>query len=174
MIKGELVGLRAVEGMDLPVLLEWRNNPENRKYFREWRELNFQHQLKWFQEHVMGDASPIMFAIQSLKEGSLLGCCGLTYIDWVHRSSEISIYIGSGYLDDVAAPEALDLMVNYALSELGLHRLYIRVYDYDEKRKDLARNGGFLFEGRLKDAHFCNGAFHDECIYGLVAGRCDA
>jgi RimJ/RimL family protein N-acetyltransferase len=174
MIKGELVGLRAVEGIDLPVLLEWRNNPENRKYFREWRELNFQHQLKWFENHVMSDASPIMFAIQSLKEGSLLGCCGLTYIDWVHRSSEISIYIGSGYLDDVVAPEALDLLVNYGFNEAGLHRLYIRVYDYDDKRKELARQGGFIFEGRLRDAHFSNGKYHDECIYGLIAGGFDA
>jgi RimJ/RimL family protein N-acetyltransferase len=136
--------------------------------------LNFQHQLKWFENHVMSDASPIMFAIQSLKEGSLLGCCGLTYIDWVHRSSEISIYIGSGYLDDVVAPEALDLLVNYGFNEAGLHRLYIRVYDYDDKRKELARQGGFIFEGRLRDAHFSNGKYHDECIYGLIAGGFDA
>lgn len=174
MIKGELVGLRAIEVADLPLLLQWRNDPGNRKYFREWRELNFQHQMEWFQNHVMGEASPIMFAITSLEDGTLLGCCGLTYIDWVHRSSEISIYIGMGYLDNAVAPEAIDLMVNYAFGELGLHRLYIRVYDYDEKRHALAREAGFSLEGRLRDAHFCNGKFHDECVYGLIAGGCDA
>jgi RimJ/RimL family protein N-acetyltransferase len=170
MIKGELVGLRAVEAVDLPVLLEWRNDPENRKYFREWRELNFQHQMEWFQNHVMSESSPVMFAIVSLEDGTLLGACGLTYIDWVHRNSELSIYVGKGYLDDVVAPEALDLLVNYGLNEAGLHRLYIRVYDYDEKRKELARNAGFILEGKLREAHFCNGSFHDECVYGFLRG----
>jgi RimJ/RimL family protein N-acetyltransferase len=174
MIKGELVGLRAVEPDDLPVLQDWRNDPENRKYFREWRELNFQHQMDWFNNHVMSDASPIMFAIVSKDEGLLLGCCGLTYIDWVHRSSEVSIYLGKGYLDDVVAPEALDLMVNYAFNDLGLHRLFIRVYDYDEKRHVLARNAGFALEGRLRDSHFCMGGYHDECVYGYIAGKRNA
>jgi hypothetical protein len=152
---------------DLPILLEWRNNPDNRKYFREWRELNFNHQLNWFQNHVMNESSPAMFAIVS-NDGNLLGCCGLTYIDWVHRSSEISIYIGNGYLDGSAAPEALQLMTDYAFKEIGLHRLYLRVYDYDLKRHDLAVNSGFEPEGRHRDAHFYDGKFHDECVYGLV------
>lgn len=174
MISGELVGLRAIEPDDLPLLLEWRNNPENRQYFREWRELNFQHQVEWFNNHVMGEASPVMFGIVSKKRGVLLGCCGLTYIDWVHRSSEVSIYIGKGYIDHVIAPEALDLMVAYAFGEMGLHRLYIRVYDYDDKRHALARHAGFALEGRLKDSHFHAGRFYDECVYGFVAGRADA
>jgi len=170
MIKGQLIGLRAIEPEDLPILLEWRNNPENRKYFREWRELNSQHQTEWFENHVLSESSPVMFAIVALEDGTLLGACGLTYIDWVHRNSEISIYIGKGYLDDVVAPEALDLLVNYGFSEAGLHRLFIRVYDYDLKRHALARQAGFTLEGMMKDAHFCGGKFHHECIYGLLGG----
>ena len=40
MIRGKKVALRAVEKEDLPYLMEWRNRPEYRQYFREYRELN--------------------------------------------------------------------------------------------------------------------------------------
>ena len=46
MIKGQHTALRAIEREDLPSLLSWRNDPDLRKYFREYRELNFQQQRK--------------------------------------------------------------------------------------------------------------------------------
>ena len=48
MLKGQYVGLRAIEKDDLPILLQWRNQPEYRQFFREYRELNSVNQEKWF------------------------------------------------------------------------------------------------------------------------------
>lgn len=39
MLTGKRTGLRAIEQQDLNQLLEWRNQPEYRRYFREYREL---------------------------------------------------------------------------------------------------------------------------------------
>ena len=39
MLKGEKVSLFAVEKEDLEHLRNWRNNPDFRKHFREYREL---------------------------------------------------------------------------------------------------------------------------------------
>jgi len=47
MIKGQHTALRAIEREDLPSLLSWRNDPELRRYFREYRELNFQQQINY-------------------------------------------------------------------------------------------------------------------------------
>ena len=63
MIKGKYVGLRAIEKTDLPQLLEWRNKPELRRYYREYRELGIDHQTQWFQSKVINDNSTVMFAI---------------------------------------------------------------------------------------------------------------
>ena len=46
MLSGKHVGLRAIELADLPQLLEWRNKPEFRQYFREYRELNTEQQRR--------------------------------------------------------------------------------------------------------------------------------
>jgi len=40
MLKGNYVGLRAIECSDLPKLMSFRNRPEYRRFFREYRELN--------------------------------------------------------------------------------------------------------------------------------------
>ena len=40
MLKGRHVSLFAVEKEDLQQLRDWRNNPDFRKHFREYRELN--------------------------------------------------------------------------------------------------------------------------------------
>ena len=43
------VNLRAIEKDDLPQLMQWRNKPEFRKYFRETSEINISKQNKWFE-----------------------------------------------------------------------------------------------------------------------------
>ena len=89
MLKGEKVGLRAIEREDLPLLMEWRNQPEYRRYFREYRELSSLHQESWFENKVMKDNSTEMFAIVELESGEMIGACGLCYIDWINNIGTI-------------------------------------------------------------------------------------
>ncbi len=91
MLKGNLVGLRAIEKTDLTQLLQWRNIPEFRRFFREYRELSNENQLLWFEKYVMDDPNTIMFAIVELATEKLIGACGLCYIDWVNRNAAFSI-----------------------------------------------------------------------------------
>ena len=61
MISGRKIGLKAIEKTDLSLLLEWRNNEEYRKFFREYRELNLCNQEKWFEEKVVNSKDTLMF-----------------------------------------------------------------------------------------------------------------
>jgi RimJ/RimL family protein N-acetyltransferase len=126
MLKGDHVGLRAIERADLPTLLEYRNRPHFRRFFREYRELSAEHQGLWFDKLVMSDPGTRMFAIEEIKTGRLLGACGLCYIDFINRSADFSIYIGADdlYIDEVFAPDAARVMIRYGFEELNLHRLW--------------------------------------------------
>ena len=64
MLKGEKISLYAIEREDLQQLRDWRNNPEFRKHFREYRELNMHQQEIWFDEKVVKDNSTLMFSIK--------------------------------------------------------------------------------------------------------------
>ena len=169
MIKGHFTILRAIETTDLSQLLEWRNLPELRKYFREYRELNYEQQLSWFHNKVNGDLSTRMFAIDDLQ-GNLLGSAGLCYIDWVNRTADFSIYIGRDklYIDNVLAPDAAKSLVKYGFDTLGLNRLWSEIYSFDAAKVDLFNALGFSLDGRHRQTHWAEGYWHDSFFFSLL------
>ena len=170
MLEGKVVGLRAIERDDLDLLREWRNRPDFRRYFREYREIGADMQKRWYENVVLGD-SVRMFAIQELSTGRLLGACGLCYLDLVNRSADFSIYIGADglYIDDQYAVDAADVLLAYGFGELGLHRIWAEIYDFDDKKVALFDKLGFTLDGRHRDAHWGDGMWRDSLFYGLLA-----
>ena len=55
MIIGKKVILEVPEKKHLTKMLEWRNNPEFRQYYREYRVLTYEHHLKWWEDKVLND-----------------------------------------------------------------------------------------------------------------------
>ncbi|OAT80982.1 acetyltransferase [Bacillus sp. MKU004] len=170
MLTGEVVGLRAVEKSDLPQLMAWRNKPENRVFFREYRELNSDNQLQWFDKYVMNDPSTRMFSIIDLETNELLGACGLCYIDWINRSADFSIYIGKDdlYIDNTFAIDAAKVMESYGFHELNLHRLWAEIYSIDENKKQFFKQLGFDLEGTFKETHWTLGKWVDSLYYAKL------
>jgi len=173
-IRGRVTGLRAIEERDLAQLLDWRNRPELRRYFREYRELNSTQQRAWFDAKVNGDTATRMFSIVELdggEEGRLLGAAGLCYIDWVNRSADFSIYIGADglYIDDRYAPDAARTMAAYAFDELGLNRLWTELYEFDDRKIRFFGGLGFSLDGRFRQTHWAEGRWHDSVFYSLLA-----
>jgi RimJ/RimL family protein N-acetyltransferase len=172
-LKGKHAGLRAIERKDLPVLLGWRNRPEYRRFFREYRELNSESQTLWYEKVVMNDPHVMMFSIVDLKDASLLGACGLCYINWIDRNADLSIYIGADdlYIDGKYAPDAARLMINYAFHELGLHRLWAEIYDFDEQKIKFFKKLGFKLDGCHRETHWTEGKWCNSLFYSLLQGE---
>lgn len=170
MLRGVYIGLRAIEKSDLPQLLAWRNKPEFRLFFREYRELNAENQNRWFEKYVMSDPNTQMFAIVDLNTGELFGACGLCYIDWVNRNADFSIYIGkdSLYIDEKYAIDAGNIMEKYGFEELNLHRLWAEIYSIDEKKKSFFSKLGFLQEGVFKETHWTHGEWVDSIYFAKI------
>ncbi len=172
MLSGEHVGLRALARADLPRLLAWRNEPTLRRFFRERRELSMDDQLAWFERTIMGPgrSSTLMFAIEELAGGELVGACGLCYIEWVDRTAELSLYIGRDalYIDGTLAPDAARILITHAFRDLNLRRLWVEVYAFDTLKARLLGALGFSLEGTLREHRFHEGAHHDSLLFGLL------
>lgn len=171
MLKGTHVGLRAIERADLQTLLDYRNRPHFRRFFREYRELSAEHQNAWFEKLVMGDPGTRMFAIEELSSGRLLGACGLCYIDFINRSADFSIYIGADdlYIDGKFAPDAAKALIRYGFEELNLHRLWSEIYETDEAKAAFFKKLGFHLDGRHRQTHWTEGKWVDSLYWGLLA-----
>jgi len=171
MMKGETVSLHPVELEDLGQLLEWRNNPDFRRYFREYRELNMRQQEAWFEEKVVKDDTTLMFAIRRNKDNLLLGCCGFVYINWVHRHADLSLYIGwkDSYIDDLGyAEESCKQLIEYGFSELSLNKIWTEIYEFDDKKKELYERLGFNVDGVLRQNYWYQGRWWDSFILSLL------
>lgn len=170
MLKGKYVGLRAIEESDLSQLLLWRNQPNYRRFFREYRELSQNNQKNWFDSKVLNDKSTEMFSIVDVNTGELLGACGLCYIDWINRNADFSIYIGKDdlYIDEKYAIEAAQIMMKYGFEELNLHKLWSEIYSFDEAKKVMFDRLGFKLEGVHKEKHWTEGKWCDSLFYGYL------
>ncbi|MCK5707864.1 MAG: GNAT family N-acetyltransferase [Candidatus Aureabacteria bacterium] len=172
MIIGKKACLCAVEREDLKELLDWRNRPDFRQYFREYRELNISQQEVWFTNKVMNDPNTLMFAIRDSQNKQLLGCCGLVYINWISRHADLSLYVGfeNAYIDDKGlAEEACHLLIKYAFYELGLNKIWTEIYDFDTKKQNLYKKLDFHQDAILREHYFYKEQWHDSFILSLLA-----
>lgn len=170
MLKGNKIILYSIEKTDLPQLKEWRNNPDFRKNFREYREINDEMQNIWFEKFVVNDKNTIMFSIKDNHSRELLGCCGLCYINWVHRHADLSFYIGKDnlYVDNVYAPDAVDVLINYGFNELGLNKIWTEIYEFDTKKINFLQKYGFKKDGQLRENYFYDGKWWDSYILSFL------
>lgn len=172
MIKGRNIYLTTIEEGDLEQLRLWRNLPEYRKHFREYREISSTMQRNWFEYTVNGDNSTIMFAIRMLDTDELAGCCGLCYINWVHRHSDLSLYIGKNgeYIDkEGIAEESCRLLFGYGFSELGLNKIWTEIYEFDSKKFELYKKFGFHEDGFLREQYFYEGRWWGSYMLSLLS-----
>lgn len=171
MLKGKFTGLRAIEKDDLTQLMQWRNEPELRKYFRETNELNSSNQLKWFESVTAKNSTNRMFSIVKLDTFELMGACGLCYLDWVNRSADFSIYLGYDnlYIDDKYAIDAAKVMRNYGFGVLNLHRLWAEIYSIDEPKKKFFDKLGFKLDGEFRETYWYDSQWHSSLFYSLLS-----
>ncbi len=173
MIKGNLVSFRALERCDLPLLKEWRNNEDFRKFFREYRELSNDNQEFWFNEYVIKRNDTLMFMIiKNDNDNTPIGCAGLCYINWVNRNADLSLYIGenNAYIDNKGyAKEACEMLFGYGFGELGLNKIWTEIYEFDTPKYELYSKIGMVQDGLLRENYFHGGKFHNSRIMSILA-----
>jgi ribosomal-protein-alanine N-acetyltransferase len=66
------------------------------------------------------------------------------------------------------AREAIELMVEWARSELGMHRIELHTLPENGPMRRLAEAAGFTREGILRDYAFERGRFVDNVVYARL------
>jgi len=171
MLKGKRVGLRPLESKDSWLLHKWFNDQ------RVLEDLGAQHisfctsMDREFQivDEMMTNRSKRYFMIQSLEGGRDVGLIGLDKIDLRNASAELQIIIG-----DVECwgkgfgGEAICVLLDHAFSRMNLHRVYLRVADYNDRAITCYKACGFQAEGRLRHDHFHKGAYRDALVMSIL------
>ena len=170
MIPGKKVRLRAYREDDLKNAFNYVNSQSVTRYLNVMRPRSLAEERAWVEAAMKNDDPTLVrLAIES-ADGEFLGGIGLMHIDQRNRAAELGIGIarpedwGRGL-----GSEAAVLMLRHAFEEMNLHRVYLRVYAYNERGQRSYKKIGFVEEGRMRQAHFRHGAWHDVVFMGILA-----
>jgi UDP-4-amino-4,6-dideoxy-N-acetyl-beta-L-altrosamine N-acetyltransferase len=167
-LKGKKTVLTAVKRDSLEQLMNWRNEPELRKYFREYREINEHMQQSWYENRVLKDPNQVNFEIREKEGNELIGHCGLYYIDWVSRHAEFGIYVGDqNYRNGGYGSDSLRTLIKYGFQDLNLNKIWCEVYA-NNNALGVYERLGFVLEGVQRQHYFNEGKYWDSRILSLL------
>jgi diamine N-acetyltransferase len=168
MIKGDRVTLRAIERDDLPRYVAWLNDPEVTHHLTLYLPMNSDDEADWYEQQ-RKDGTTQNFAIV-VNEGEVhIGSVGLMGINHREQNAELGIVIGDRtYWGKGYGREAIQLLLNFAFTEMNLHRIQLRVDVSNSQATRCYRNCGFVEEGRLRDVVYHRGQFEDQLIMSVL------
>ena len=126
---------------------------------------------RFFQLRALGTDSMTM-AIHDRETGRLIGSCAFSQVDGENGSAMYHITIGEkdvwgrGY-----GTEATRLMLDHAFGSLGLHRIALTVFEFNERAIRAYRRCGFVVEGRARESIWRDGRWWDELAMSVLSSE---
>ncbi len=159
-----------------------RHVPENLAWFRRWyadpeiaRLARYQEAPmrpdeieRFFAARVVGPEA-LSMAIHERAGERLVGTCAFSQLDGDNGSALYHITIGEkdawglGY-----GTEATQLMLDHAFGTLGLHRVALFVFEFNERAIRAYRRCGFVVEGRSRESIYRDGRWWDELAMSVL------
>jgi RimJ/RimL family protein N-acetyltransferase len=170
MIKGKQVGLRPMESQDVWLLYRWFNdqrvleNLGSDGYFCVSMDEEKLTMEKMLQDH------RAQHLIVLKREGDQpIGYIGLANIDDRNASAELRIIIGEvSEWDKELGEDAIEVLLDYAFKVRNLHRVWLRVAEYNSRGVACYLKCGFKEEGRSRHDHYHKGAWRDARMMSIL------
>jgi RimJ/RimL family protein N-acetyltransferase len=170
MIEGKLVNLRAREMSDVERMTRWINDRDVTRFMGArypWSAAAEDAFVRGKTTAPMGYGD-VSLAIET-KEVVHIGSCGLHGASPENRSAELGIMVGEkDYWSKGYGTDAVATLVRFGFEEMNLNRIELHVFDFNERAQASYRKCGFVEEGRMRDAHYADGAYCDVVVMGLL------
>lgn len=168
-LDGQRVVLRRHVPENLDAFRRWYTDPEIARLARYTEgPMRPEEVDRFFQTRAIGPDSLAM-AIHEKVGNRLIGTCALSQLDGENGSALFHITIGEqdawgrGY-----GTEATRLMIAHAFGGLGLHRVSLSVFAFNERAIRAYARCGFIVEGRAREAIWRDGTWWDEVSMSIL------
>lgn len=169
-LEGELIVLRRHVPDNIAAFRRWYADPEVARLARyQETPMRVDEIERFFHIRALGEDSLTM-AIHERATGRLVGSCSFSQVDGDNGSVMYHITIGEkdvwghGY-----GTEATQLMLRHAFETLGLHRVALTVFEFNERAVRAYLRCGFVVEGRAREAIWRDGRWWDEIGMSILA-----
>lgn len=170
-IYGKRIRLRAPEREDIPIFTRWFSDPEVTHGLALYLPFSIAEEELWFDNMLKRppEEHPLTIEVKKGDGWTVIGNMGFFDINKVAHSVEVGIVIGEkGYWNQGYGTEAMKLMLKHGFNTLNLHRIMLKVYAYNERAIRAYEKAGYVLEGRLRDAIYRDGEYHDILLMSVL------
>lgn len=162
----QVVILRPIKIADYELLYSVINDPETVRFNAPYSPVHEIEHNEWL-EKLLKDKSKQFFMID--YSNKTIGSAQLVDINHIHKNAEIKIRIFSDkYRGKGLGTKAIDLLCAHAFNDLGLIRVWLRVFANNIRAITAYAKSGFNVEGTMKKAAFINGEFLDIIVMAKI------
>ena len=168
-LEGSRVVLRRHVPENLEAFRRWYSDPEIARLARyQEAPMRPEEIERFFAARVVG-ADALAMAIHERGTDRLVGTCAFSQLDGDNGSALYHITIGEkDAWGGGLGTEATRLMMDHAFGTLGLHRIALFVFEFNERAIRTYRRCGFVVEGRARESIFRDGRWWDELAMSVL------
>ena len=130
-------------------------------------------QIQYFKDHVESNSTRVQCGIYHKKDAKLIGVIALNNIDFINRTSELSVLIGEKNYQSLGfLVEAHKLMLRHGFETMNLHKIYggSAIKEVDVL---FCRALGYQREGIQRQHIYKNGKYYDLYLFGILKEEFD-
>ena len=172
-LPGDGVHLRALSEADLPALYEIFGDPEVMRYWSRPPFDSLEVTADFLGEIRSGFMQRQLFQWGIVERGAstVVGTCTLCGFDRDGWRCELGYALARRAWGRSLARRALTTVLDFAFTELGVHRVEADVDPRNERSLGLLERLGFVREGLLRQRYHVGGETQDSVVLGLLRGE---
>jgi RimJ/RimL family protein N-acetyltransferase len=166
-ITGDRICLRPMAESDLPLKVQWYNDPDIRKTLILDEYLDLDKTIQWFRTNKESD-SRMDFMIET-EPAKPVGQISLVNIDNHHKSAEIVLVIGDkAYWGKGIMFEAEKLLIQWAFEKMDIKKIWAQTRPENIASLITMKKIGFKIEGTLRKEKMIDNQRIDVVHLGLL------
>jgi len=153
------------------------------KYFFNWfqdeeviqyslsifQKLQTESQVKEWLKETVNDTKTFKQGIFLKNTDCLIGYAGICDLSSTNKSGEYFIFIGDkSYWGKGVGTEVTTKVIEIGFNDLGLNRIMLTVSEPNVGGVKAYQRAGFKLEGRLRQACYRDGEFHDKLVMSVL------
>ncbi len=176
MIEGEKTQICGITKECAPEILKWVNQPELKCYTGTVYPVSDYEHESWIRRKAESSTDRL-FLIKDKASGTDIGTIGLKNLDFIN--SNVELYISIGNMDFLSENnggtnrtgygcDAVTTLTEFCFKQINLHKVYLHVFESNQRAIRCYEKAGFKVEGRLVGHHFLNGKYEDVLVMARI------
>lgn len=172
MFNGERINLRPQKKEDAEFIARYQQDPDVlENYFMSYTLPPLKEFVEGWQSHQAAQKDNYSFIIEN-KQGEPIGSCHTMWMNMKNGFTYIAIFIGhpecrsKGY-----GTEAMKLLLNFLFNEVGLRKVKLNVFGFNQRAIRCYEKCGFKVEGINRQELYRFGRYNDN--YAMAVTRED-